>query len=100
ALETQRGERVEIRLRADAAGREDRPPEPSRDALEQAQVRAGQRPVAVDRRAEDSRDARVPASLDRLVDSERRRALPAVCPDDTVANVDGDDEPVTERGGG
>ena len=97
ALEPERGERVEVLLRADAAGGEHRQARAVADALEQVEVRArpssrrGRSPCRGAARRPPRRSARRARPARQL-----RHAAPAGDRHAAVAHVDGDDEPLAE----
>src|SRR6186997_842363 len=91
------GDRNEVVLRVDSSRREHRGAGAFDDALQERHVGAAERPVAVDRGAQDARHADSAAALGRLVHGDRRRLRPAADGDMTVAHVDRDDEVFAER---
>ena len=64
---------------------------------EEVDIGPCERPVAVDRGAQDAADSGGAAALGGLVDRDRGRLRPAADGDVAVANVDRDDEPFAER---
>ena len=67
-----------------AAARDHRSLGQAEDTAIETQVGALERAVAVDRGTEETLDARLPAGVDRRVDAETGRPLPAVRPDDAA----------------
>ena len=95
-FDADRRERGEIVARTDTTGGEHRPAEAPHHALQQREVRACERAVAVDGRAEQPRDAGPTAEVDGLVDAQPAAALPTVRPYVAVTDVHSDDEPLPE----
>jgi hypothetical protein len=98
SFEPERREVVEVRIRPDASGREHREPRPSANALQQGKVGAGQRAVALDRRAEEARHAHLGACRREVLRRHGRFALPACGRDLARARVHRHDERLSEPG--